>query len=58
MTKETRLEKAWGRNPEFYECKGVYFLMGDSIKRFPTPKQLRKRLKKDYIRRYGSMPKQ
>lgn len=28
MTKETRLEKAWGRNPEFYECKGVYFLIG------------------------------
>lgn len=34
MRKKTRLEKAWGRkkNQEFYMVKGIYYLMGASIK--------------------------
>lgn len=48
MTKKNRLRKAWQRNWEFYISKGVYFCMGH-IKYCPTPKQLSKHLKREYL---------
>ena len=45
MTKKNRLRKAWQRNWEIYAVKGIYFIMGQPVKNWPTPKQLSKWLK-------------
>lgn len=49
MTKKHRVTKAWQRNWEFYMTKGVYFLMGQPVKKWMTPKQLDRYLKKEWI---------
>ena len=49
MTKKHRLTKAWQRNWEFYMTKGVYFIMGQPVKKWMTPKQLDRYLKKEYL---------
>lgn len=53
MTKKTRLEKAWSRNSILYQCKGVYFCIGQPIKNCPTPRQVLKILRKEEISTYG-----
>lgn len=35
------------RNWEFYKVKGIYFIMGQPVKNWPTPKQLSKWLKRE-----------
>ena len=47
MTKKHRLTKAWQRNWEFYMHKGVYFIMGTPVKKWMTPKDLRRYLRKE-----------
>ena len=47
MTKYHRLTKAWQRNWEFYMHKGVYFIMGTPVKKWMTPKDLCRYLRKE-----------
>lgn len=49
MTKKHRVTKAWQRNWEFYMTKGVYFLMGQPVKKWMTPKQVDRYLKKEWL---------
>lgn len=48
MTKKRRLEKAWGRNWEFWCHKGLYFYAGCPIKYIRTPKELMRYLRKEH----------
>ena len=47
MTKKHRLIKAWQRNRSFYRHKGIYFIIGQPVKKWITPKQLKKILRKE-----------
>lgn len=47
MTKKNRVTKAWQRNWELWMIKGIYFNMGKPVKKWMTPKQLGKILRKE-----------
>lgn len=49
MTKKHRVTKAWQRNWEFYTVKGVYFIMGNPVRYWPTPRQLSRWLKQEKV---------